>query len=144
LIETDRINGVRAKDPFKFENGKVEKVVLRQNGTPLMLEAFETDFDTSDAKQAYYFVCQAFDVGHNSRDANLTYEQYLEGATMWAWTLSPDMDANNGVGLLQRPGNYEADIYVKAGHANPDLTALFIGKFGKTVQIGANNNTVVV
>lgn len=144
LIETDRINGVTTKDPFKFENAKVEKVVLRQNGTPLMLEAFETDFDNSDAKQAYYFVCQAFDVGHNSRDANLTYEQYLNGATMWAWTLSPDMDANNGVGLLQRPGNYEADIYVKAGTVNPDLTALFIGKFGKTVQIGANNNTVVV
>ena len=26
LIETDRVNGAFAKEPFKFENAKVEKV----------------------------------------------------------------------------------------------------------------------
>ena len=32
LIETDRINGVMAKDPFKFENATVKKITLGQNG----------------------------------------------------------------------------------------------------------------
>ena len=83
LIETDRVNGVFAKDPFKFENAKVEKVILRQNGIPLVLESHITDFENEDAKEVYYHVCQAFDVGFNSRDANLTYEQFLDGSTMW-------------------------------------------------------------
>ena len=140
LIETDRINGVFAKDPFEFENTRVEKVVLRQNGTPIMVESHNTDFENGDAKELYFHLCEALDVGFNSRDVNLTYEQFLKGSTIWAWTLSPDMNANNNVALLQKPGHFEADIYVKNGYTqNADLTALFIGKFAKTVLIGADN-----
>ena len=82
LIETDRVNGVFAKDPFKFENAKVEKVILRQNGLPVMVESHNTNFDNDDAKEVYYHVCQTFDVGFNSRDVNLTYEQFLKGSTI--------------------------------------------------------------
>ena len=92
----------------------------------------------------YKYVMEAFNVGLNGRDANLTYDQFINGSTMWAWTLAPDMDANNGVGLLQTTAQFEADIYVKSGHNNPDLTALFIGKFGKSVFINADNRTSVV
>ena len=145
LVETDRINGQIGKDPFKFENGKVEKVILRQNGTPVMIEAINTHFDEEgDAKEAYFFMCQAFDVGNNSRDVNLTYEAFVKGSTMWAWTLSPDMDANSGIAMVQKPGNFEADIYVKNGHTtNPALTAIFLGKFCKTVEIGEENRTTL-
>ena len=140
LIETDRVNGVFAKDPFKFENAKVEKVILRQNGLPVMMESHNTNFDNDDAKEVYYYVYQAFDVGFNSRNVNLTYEQFLKGSTIWAWTLSPDTDTNNNVALLQKPTNFEADIYVKNGYTqNADLTALYIRKFAKTVLIGADN-----
>ena len=85
-----------------------------------MVESHNTNFDNDDAKE----VCQAFDVGFNSRDVNLTYEQFLKGSTIWAWTLSPDTDANNNIALLQKPTNFEADIYVKNGYTrNADLTA---------------------
>lgn len=144
LVETDRLNGVKTKDPFKFEHGSVEKVILRQNGSACMVEAIETDFTTEDAIESYKYVTEAFDVGLNGRDANLSYEQFIKGSTMWAWTLSPDMDANNGVGLLQTTTNFEADIYVKSTVENPALTALFLGKFGKSVLIGANNLTNVI
>jgi hypothetical protein len=147
LVETDRINGVRTKDPFKFENGRVEKVILRQNGIPVMAEAQNTQFlagNTQDAVEAYHYVCQAFDVGHNGRDVNLTYEQYINGATIWAWTLSPDMDGNNGVTLTQKPGNFEVDIYVSNEKENPGLTALFFGKVCKSVHIAKENQVTVV
>ena len=131
------MNCAFAKDPFKFENTKVEKVILRQNGTPLMLESHNTDFENEDVKEVYYHVCQAFDVGFNSRDVNLTYEQFLDGSTVWAWTLLPDMNANINVALLQKPGNF---IYVKNEYTqNADLIALFFGKFIKSVLIGADN-----
>ena len=53
LIKTDRVDGVFAKDPFKFENVKVEKVILRQNGLPVMVESQTTNFDNDDAKEVY-------------------------------------------------------------------------------------------
>ena len=40
IIETNRLNRVFAKDPFKFENAKVEKVVLQQNGLPIMVKSY--------------------------------------------------------------------------------------------------------
>lgn len=145
LVETDRLNGIKTKNPFHFSHGNVEKVVLRQNGSACMVEAIETDFSaTGDALDCYKYLTEALDVGFNGRDANITYDQFVKGSTMWAWTLSPDMDANNGVGLLQTTTNFEADIYVKSDKENPALTALFLGKFGKSVLIGANNLTSVI
>ena len=146
LVETDRLNGNLKKDPYKFSHGFVEKVVLRQNGVSCMTESIITNFenDSGGALASYKYVMEAFNVGLNGRDANLTYDQFINGSTMWAWTLAPDMDANNGVGLLQTTAQFEADIYVKSGHNNPDLTALFIGKFGKSVFINADNRTSVV
>ena len=41
------------------------------------MESHNTNFDNGDAKEVYYHVCQAFDVGFNSRNVNLTYEQFL-------------------------------------------------------------------
>ena len=144
LVETDRLNGVQSKDPFLFTNASVEKVILRQNGTAQMTESIVSDFtENGDAKDAYYFMCQAFDVGHNGHDVNVTYEQFLNGLTIWAWTLSPDMDANSGVGLLQRPANFEVDIYVKNTQNNAGLTALFFGKVGKSVELGRDNSVVL-
>jgi hypothetical protein len=143
LIETDRINGVMTKDPFKFENGMVEKVVLLQNGRPLMVESQKSIFTegvTQDAVEPYWFFIQSLNVGHNGANANLTMEQFINGATIWSWVLSPDMDANNGLRLPPRPGNFEVDIYVKNGHTtNPGLTALFIGKGTRTVEIDELN-----
>jgi hypothetical protein len=142
LIETDRLNGNIKKDPFKFTHGSVEKVVLRLNGRPCMIDSIETDFTKENAHHAYKFVMEAFNVGFNGRDVNLTYDQFLKGCTMWAWTLSPDMDANNGVALMQTTSNLEAEINVSSTATNPGLTALFIGKFGKTVIIADNKTSV--
>ena len=144
LVQTDRINGVRTKDPFKFENASVEKVIFRQNGSPVMIESIKTNFDNKDAVEAYYFLCQAFDIGYNGRDNNLTYEEFINGGTIWAFTLAPDMDGNSGVGLIQKPGNFEVDIYFKNGVKNTALTALFLGKIGKTVEIGNENKTTLL
>ena len=95
-------------------------------------------------KEAYFYACQSLDVGHNSRDVDLTYEQYCNNSTFWAWTLSPDMDGNSGVCMIQKPGNFELDIYVAPGTANPALTALVVGKFGSTVRIAEDNITTLV
>ena len=59
LIETNRVNGVFAKDTFKFENAKVEKAIIRQNGLPIMVESHDTNFDNDYAKEVYYHMCQA-------------------------------------------------------------------------------------
>jgi hypothetical protein len=143
LIETDRINGVMTKDPFKFENAMVEKVVLRQNGRPLMIECQKSNFTegaTQDAVEPYWFLIQSLNVGHNGTNANITLDQFINGSTVWSWILSPDMDANNGMRLPPRPGNFEVDIYVKSGHTtNAGLTALFIGKGIRTVEINELN-----
>jgi hypothetical protein len=145
LIETDRLNGVLTKNPFKFEHGNVEKVVLRQDGQPCMVDAIETDFsEPCGALRCYDFVTDAFNVGFNSRDCNLTYEQFVNGSTIWAWTLSPDMDGNNGVGVVQSAPNFDVEIQIKSTVDNPGLTALFLGKFGKSVAIAAGNETTVL
>ena len=47
-----------------------------------MVESHNTNFDNDDSKEVYYHVCQAFNVEFNSRNVNLTYEQFLKGSTI--------------------------------------------------------------
>ena len=55
------------------------------------------------------------------------------------------MDASNNVALLQKPTNFEADLYVKNGYTeNADFTAHFFGKFAKSVLIGADNKAFLM
>ena len=67
-----------------------------------MIESQNTNFDNQkDAKEAYYFVHQAFDVRFNSRDVN---NNVVVDITRHG--------CNNGVGFIQRSGNFEADIHI--------------------------------
>lgn len=143
LVETDRINGVMAKDPFKFEHANVQKVILRKNGLSVNNLEHITDFEGGDAKVLYDRVIDAFQVGFDGADNNLSYEQFMSGSTMWAWTLAPNNDAKCAVGMSLTKGDFEADIYIKQGKAdgNADLTALFLAKFDATVTIGEGNAT---
>ena len=73
-------------------------------------EVQATNFAAAElnAKEAYFYACQSLDVGHNSRDVDLTYEQYCNNSTFWAWTLSPDMDGNSVVNGVQ--GLYNVSV----------------------------------
>jgi hypothetical protein len=143
LVETPRCNGVMGKDPFKFENANVDKVVLRKNGLSVNNVEHVTNFEGGDAKILYDRVIDAFQVGFDGSDNNLSYEQFLNGSTMWTWTLAPNNDAKCSVGMPLAKGDFEADIYIKQGKAdaNGDLTALFLAKFDGTVLIGEGNST---
>ena len=48
-----------------------------------MVESHNTNLENGDAKEIYFHLCEALDVGFNSRDVNLTYEQFLKGSTIW-------------------------------------------------------------
>jgi hypothetical protein len=145
LVETDRINGLMGKDPYKFEHANVAKVVLRRNGLAVGNVEHLTDFEGGDAKVLYDRVIEAFQVGYNGTDNNLSYAQFLNGSTMWAWTLAPDNDAKSEVSMAKIKGDFDVDIEVKQGKANtnPNLTALFLAKFGATVYIDERNQTIV-
>ena len=52
--------------------------------------------------------------------------------------------SNRGVCMIQKPGNFELDIYVAPGTANPALTALIAGKFGSTVRIAEDNIATLI
>lgn len=138
FVNTADLNGVGTTDPFNFQNGMIEKIVLRQNGEPVMCDAQLSNFHATapNAIDLYYNMLQTFDVAHNGLDMNVTYDQFLKGCTLWAWTISGDMDPTNGVPVPQRAGNFEADIYVKNNHTtNVGLTAVFLGKCRKRVEI---------
>ena len=136
LVETQRLAGTRNTDPYKFEHASVEKMVLRKNNVPVMIEQIDSDFSSDDgAKIVYNFFCQALNVGFGNRDVGVTLEEFRNGGTVWAWTLCPDMDANNELRIPYQPGGLQLDIHVSQDRDNPALTAIILGKFGSSVQI---------
>jgi hypothetical protein len=142
LVETARITGsIMKKDKFKFEHGYVEKVILRKHGLIVNNVEHVTNFDKKDAKELYDRVLDTFQAGFSGTDINLSYEQFLDGSTMWVWNLTPNHDSSCAVGMPLSKGEFDADIYVKPGQQNEDLTALFLAKFDGTVLIGPGNDT---
>ena len=136
FAETGSVSGDPNADPFDFKHANIEKMVLRKNNVPLMVEEVASDFSTPQgAKEVYNWFLQALDVGFNSRDVGVTLEQFCAGCTVWAWTLCPDMDANSGLRIPFQPGDLQLDIHVNQVRNNPALTVIILGKFGSMVKI---------
>ena len=48
LAETDRVNGALHKEPFKFENTSVTKMILRRDGETVLSESQAMNFAAAE------------------------------------------------------------------------------------------------
>lgn len=92
MLETDRYNGVRAKNPYKFDHFKLNRFDVSVNGIQLM-QPLTMDYTKPEAirsNMAYHQLFRGINYHRTDKAHNITKDLFDNGAFMIAYDLSPD------------------------------------------------------
>lgn len=92
MIETDRYNGDRKKNPYKFDHFKLQRFEVSINGIQLMqpLTMDYTNEKTIRSNMAYHQLFRGINYHRTDKAHNVTKDLFDNGAFMLAYDLSPD------------------------------------------------------
>lgn len=92
MLETDRYNGIRTKNPYKFDHFKMNRFEVAVNGIQLM-QPLTMDYTTPTAirsNMVYHQLFRGINYHRTDKAHNITKELFDDGAFMIAYDLSPD------------------------------------------------------
>lgn len=90
-VETAAAEGTYATNPFKFAHHNIRRLALRQNGKLVPSDPYTPDFANKLVRRE--FASLFVNTGSYATDRSncITYEQFLGGAAVFAWDLTPDL-----------------------------------------------------
>lgn len=92
MLENDAFNGAIKKNPFHFQHFDLKKIALYREGESIPGRPFTPDFDNKLYSRSYVNTMQTFQY-FNSDDTNgLTYSDFGNGYTLYAYDLTADND----------------------------------------------------
>lgn len=138
LVDNKAEAGDKAKNPFNFQNFKVDSVKLFMNGQAYPnSQGYLPDFAKKKYMDSYLSLWHGTGARYNDIPLDIKYEEYGEGFTLWAFDFTADQDADNK--HLPKTG----DIYfeLKFNTATTSVVSLVVyAEFEDTIRIDRNNN----
>lgn len=135
LVSTEAFDGNKGSNPFNFQNFGVTNLCLKVASKALPYSsAFELDFENNNYIEAYTSLFQ------NIREAgnNISYIDYANGNTIYAFDLTPDLCSSEHFSLL-KDGSLDLDIKFKTTPA-VSTTAIFYLEFDNIIEIDKQRN----
>jgi hypothetical protein len=135
MIDSEALNGVYGKSPFKFEHFNIKHVELRMDGDVRPLLALTPNFASKLCLREYNSLLENMNILGKDAYLPITYEEYMNGYTFFAWNLTADY-----LGQPQNPGrrsNIRLDLkFVKATPSTFNIVLYCI--FDSIVMIDAS------
>ena len=133
FVFTDSFTGSMESNPFNFGNHKITNLTLKIASKALPYSsALDFDFTNNRYIQGYNSLFQGIRESPN----NITYDDYKNGYTLFAYDLTPDLCSENHFNLLQ-DGSLDLDITF--GEApKKSITAIFYLEFDNIIEITKN------
>lgn len=95
MVENEAFNGDIKKNPFNFQHFDLNSIALFRDGESTPGRPFTPDFTNGLYARSYANAMQTFHY-FNSDDTNgLTYDEYGNGYTLYAYDLTPDNDISS-------------------------------------------------
>lgn len=92
MVENEAFNGTIGKNPYNFKHFGLNMISLYRDGESIPGRPFTPDFDNKLYSRSYANTMQTFRY-LNSDDSNgMTYEEFGNGYTLYAYDLTPDND----------------------------------------------------
>ena len=90
MVENEAFNGAYTKSPFNFQHFNLSELALYRQGESIPGRPFSPDFDSGLYTRSYVNTMQTFNY-FNADDTNgLTYREFGNGYTVYAFDLTPD------------------------------------------------------
>lgn len=90
-VETEAGEGTYATNPFKFAHHDVKRLALRLNGRLIPSDPYTPDFKNKLVRREYASLFMNTGSYASDRSNCISYKQFLGGAALFAWDLTPDL-----------------------------------------------------
>ena len=92
MVENTAFNGAYNKNPFNFQHFDLNKIALYREGESIPGRPFTPDFVKQHYARSYANTMQTFHYFNTDDTNGLTYDEFGNGYTLYAYDLTPDND----------------------------------------------------
>lgn len=135
MLDTEAFNGNIKKNPFNFQHFDLRDIVLYVDSHAYPTVAYKPDFANSHYTRSYYDFMSVLSYANKDDTNGLTYKEYGNGYTLYAFDLTPDADITTAHRHAKHPGNISINISWK----NPlptTVTLIIYAVCDSKVEIG--------
>ena len=90
MVDTTAFNGSVKKNPYNFQHFDIETIFVRKNGVSYPAVVPKNDFKNGLAMRSYRALFDSTGIFHGDRGNDITYDEFINGYTLFAYDLSPD------------------------------------------------------
>jgi hypothetical protein len=137
FLKNSDYDGSLNSNPFNFRTYGVKQLTLKVSSRAVVYSAgIKMDYETNRYLEAYSTLFQNIQEVPN----DITYSEYNQGYTLYAFDLSPDMCNGDHFNELN-DGNLELEVIFNESHKEA-ITILFYLEFDNLVEITKHRNVV--
>ncbi len=90
MVTNAAYNGSYKTNPFNFQHFKLNHIALYKDGESMPGRPFTPDFENKLVKREYVALYQTLDLYNVDDSRNITYDDFLDGYTLFGFNLTPD------------------------------------------------------
>jgi hypothetical protein len=131
MVTNTAYNGSYSENCFNFQHFNVNQIALYREGECVPFRPMNPNFGTNkDAMREYIHLYQSLEMFNKDDSIGLTYEEFCEGSTLFAFNLTPDLTMA-GHAQVPRSGNLRLDLkfaQALSSSINIVMLAIFDGR----------------
>lgn len=137
LVKNTDYDGTLDSNPFYFRNYNVQQLTLKVSSQALPYSSgIKMDFDKDTYLEGYWTLFQDI----QERSCDITYKEYKNGFTLYAFDLTPDLCNGDHVSKY-KDGTLELDLVFGAAITD-SVTAVFYMEFDNVIEITKQRNVL--
>lgn len=145
FVRNDAYCGDYAKNPFYFENCKINQICAFLDGVQYPSKSFTHDFDNNLNIRELHSLYESLNMLNTDATINVNRDNYSNGNTIFGFNFAPDL--SNGCGSTGhlnpiKCGALRLQVRFKEALTIP-MTALVYCEFDKVIEVDASRNGLI-
>ncbi|GBN27014.1 Uncharacterized protein F54H12.2 [Araneus ventricosus] len=137
-VENDAFHGTLQKSPYDFKHFDMNFIGVYVDGQSVPHNPLELNFDKNNYIKAYYSLFSGTDKFGQDQGLFISREEYINGNTLFAFNLSPDLCNGEHLNLIKH-SNLRLEI--KFTKALPQtICVLIYAEFDNVIEINKTRN----
>lgn len=138
MVENKAFNGDKDKNPYNFQHFDVDYLALHVDGKQIPSKALTPDFTNGLSTRSYASLFTGTGYMGHDRGNQISFEEYGEGFTLFAFDLTPDLD-DGGHFHLVKQGNLRLELHFK--NPLPDTVNVIVyAEFDNVIEVDKARN----
>ena len=111
LVANDAFNGNAKDNPLAFNHFDINYLSLQRDGESVpYTQPLQPDFANKLVGHAYMSMIQSLEMFNTSVNNGITLEKFMNGSTLFAFNLTPDLSAGGSCGQPYQTGNLRLEM----------------------------------